>query len=147
MRRSSADAGERASIRSCAASNTSPNAGLIPSTYVLLIYRTAASSDAISDEAARNALAGHRAVQAEAHARGELQAVAQLGDPRSAITVRRGQVAHDVTDGPYIETKEWLVGFYLLDCSEAEAIERAKQITPDPDHAVEVRPVSWRWNG
>lgn len=117
-------------------------------TYVLLIYRTAAPSEAIGDEAVRNALAGHRAVQAEAHARHELHAVAQLGDPRRAITVRRGHAAHDVTDGPYIETKEWLVGFYLIDCSsEAEAIERAKLITPDPDHAVEVRPVSWRWKG
>jgi hypothetical protein len=114
-------------------------------TYVLLIYRTA---ETIGDAAVKNALAGHRAVQAEAHARGELHAVAQLGDPRRAITVRRGQAAHDVTDGPYIEAKEWLVGFYLLDCKdEAEAIERAKQIAPDPDHVVEVRPVAWRWKG
>jgi hypothetical protein len=114
-------------------------------TYVLLIYR---SSGTISDKAVGNALAGHRAVQAEAHARDELHAVAQLGDPQRAITVRRGSAAHEVTDGPYIEAKEWLVGFYLLDCqSEAEAIERAKQIAPDPDHAVEIRPVVWRWKG
>jgi hypothetical protein len=117
-------------------------------TYVLLIYRTAQPSEPISDEAARNALAGHRAVQAEAHARGELHAVAQLGEPSRAVTVRRGPTAHEVTDGPYIETKEWLVGFYLVDCtSEAEAIERAKQIAPDSNHCVEVRPVAWRWRG
>lgn len=117
-------------------------------TYVLLIYRTAPPSEPISDEAVKRALAGHQAVQAEAHGRGELHAVAQLGEPRRAITVKRGPAAHEVTDGPYVETKEWLVGFYLLDCaSEAEAIERAKQITPDSDHAVEVRPVAWRWKG
>lgn len=117
-------------------------------TYVLLIYRTAPPSEPISDEAVREALVGHRAVQAEAGARGELHAVAQLGDPRRAITVKRRESAHDVTDGPYLETKEWLVGFYLLDCaSDAEAVARAKQIAPDPDHAVEVRPVSWRWRG
>lgn len=117
-------------------------------TYVLLIYCTAPPSEPIGDEAVSNALAGHRAVQAQASARKELHAVAQLGDPRRAITVKRREGAHDVTDGPYLETKEWLVGFYLLDCaSEAEAVARAKQITPDPDHAVEVRPVSWRWRG
>jgi hypothetical protein len=117
-------------------------------TYVLLIYRTASPSEPISDEAVREALAGHRVVQAEAAARGELHAVAQLGDPRRAITVKRRENAHDVTDGPYLETKEWLVGFYLLDCaSDAEAVARAKQIAPDPDHAVEVRAVSWRWRG
>jgi hypothetical protein len=117
-------------------------------TYVLLIYRTATSSEPISGDSVDNALAGHRAVQAEASARGELHAVAQLGDPRHAVTVKRGHAAHDVTDGPYIETKEWLVGFYLIDCAtKDEAIARAKQIVPDPDHAVEVRPVAWRWKG
>jgi hypothetical protein len=117
-------------------------------TYVLLIYRTAPPSEPISDETLKAALVGHRAVQADASARGELHAVAQLGDPRRAITVRRGQAAHEVSDGPYIETKEWLVGFYLIDCtSEAVAIERAKQIAPDHDHVVEVRPVAWRWHG
>lgn len=117
-------------------------------TYVLLIYRTAPPSESISDEAVKTALAGHRAVQAGASARGELHAVAQLGDPGRAITVKPGQAAHDVSDGPYIETKEWLVGFYLIDCTtEAIAIERAKQIAPDHDHVVEVRPVAWRWKG
>ena len=117
-------------------------------TYVLLIYRTAPPTEPISDEAVRNALAGHRAVQAEASNRGELHAVAQLGDPRRAITVKRAQATHEVSDGPYIETKEWLVGFYLVDCtSEAVAIDRAKQIAPDHDHVVEVRPVAWRWKG
>ena len=117
-------------------------------TYVLLIYRTAAASEPISEDSVRRALAGHRAVQAEADERGELHAVAQLGDPGGAITVRRHGGAHDVTDGPYLETKEWLVGFYLIDCtSAAEAIARAKQLIPDPDHAIEVRPVTWRWRG
>lgn len=117
-------------------------------TYVLLIYRTAPPAEPVDDERVKTALAGHRAVQADASARGELHAVAQLGDPRRAITVKRGHAAHDVSDGPYIETKEWLVGFYLIDCAtEAIAIERAKQIAPDHDHAVEVRPVAWRWKG
>lgn len=117
-------------------------------TYVLLIYRTTPPGEPISADAVKDALVGHRALQAEANKRGELHAVAQLGDPKQAVTVKRGQAAHEVSDGPYIETKEWLVGFYLVDCaSEAIAIERAKQIAPDRDHVVEVRPVTWRWQG
>ena len=51
-----------------------------------------------------------------------------------------------VSDGPFIESKEWLIGFYLVDCeSEANALARAKQICNDPFHAIEVRPVDWRW--
>lgn len=59
--------------------------------------------------------------------------------------MRRAGAAHEVTDGPYVETKEWLVGFYLVDCmTEEEALERAASIC-DAGHAIEVRPVSWRW--
>jgi hypothetical protein len=60
--------------------------------------------------------------------------------------VRARAGAHEVSDGPYIESKEWLVGFYVVDCdSEAQALERAKQICLDTLHVVEVRPVTWRW--
>jgi hypothetical protein len=114
-------------------------------TFALLIYRAAQAPTAAHE---RRALAGHRALQAAASARGDLHAVAQLDDVATAktVTVRRG--AHTVTDGPYIETKEWLVGFYLIDCAnEDEALERARMICPIEDHAIEVRPVQWRWKG
>ena len=38
------------------------------------------------------------------------------------------------------------MGLYLVDCAnEGEALSRAKQICSDPFHAIEVRPVDWRW--
>ena len=115
-------------------------------TFVLLIYRANPGAAAVAE--ARAALAGHRAVQVESAARGELHAVAQLGATHDAVSVTHRDGAHAVTDGPYIETKEWLVGFYLVDCESMEvAIERAKQLCPDPSHAIEVRPVTWRWRG
>ncbi len=114
-------------------------------TYALLIYRMAPPSEPIPELEERAALAGHRAVQAEASARGELHLVARLDDAPTARTVRPGVGAHEVTDGPYIETKEWLVGFYVVDCaSEDEAIARARRLCPDRSHVVEVRPVTWR---
>ncbi len=85
-------------------------------------------------------------MQAEAAARGELHAVARLDGIEGAKTVAVEGSAHTVTDGPYIESKEWLVGFYLIDCeSEEEAIARARTLCPAQGHAIEVRPVSWRW--
>jgi hypothetical protein len=40
-----------------------------------------------------------------------------------------------VTDGPFLEAKEYLGGFYLIDCENKErAIELASQI---PDAAIE----------
>lgn len=115
-------------------------------TYTLLIYRTAALAGLAKELDERAALAAHRAVQADAASRGQLRAVAQLDSPAAARTVRWRAGAHEATDGPFIETKEWLVGFYLVDCdSEEQALARARQICPDQFHAVEVRPATWRW--
>ncbi|HEX3598365.1 MAG TPA: YciI family protein [Polyangiaceae bacterium] len=114
-------------------------------TYTLLIYRTALASMPIPEKEERAALAGHRALQAETEASGELHAVARLDDPSTARTVKRRVGAHDVSDGPYIETKEWLVGIYLLECeNEEQALARARLLAQDSAHVIEVRPVTWR---
>jgi hypothetical protein len=64
----------------------------------------------------------------------------ELGWPTSARTVRR----KGVTDGPFVETKELLGGFIVVDvASQAEALEMAAGwpgLAWDGD-AVEVRPV------
>jgi hypothetical protein len=115
-------------------------------TYVLLIYRATEVGKAPPGIDEQATLRGHRKLQREASARGELHAVARLDESRDARTVKRSAGAHVIVDGPFVETKEWLVGFYLVDCaSEDEAIERAKTICADDEHAIEVRPVTWRW--
>jgi hypothetical protein len=115
-------------------------------TYALLIYRATPPSVPIPELDETRALAGHRALQVEAAAQKELHAVARLEAPATARSVKARGTSHEVTDGPFIETKEWLVGFYLVDCQdEAQALARAKQICADPYHVVEVRPVDWRW--
>ena len=114
--------------------------------YALLIYRISPPSVPIPELDEQQALVGHRALQVEAAQRKDLHAVARLDGPRTARTVRSRATGHQVTDGPFIESKEWLVGFYLVDCeNEGHAVERAKQICTDPFHAIEVRPVDWRW--
>ncbi len=66
---------------------------------------------------------------------GELIHTLALVDPSQAavVSVRNGQPA--VTDGPFLESKEYLGGFYLVDCDSKErALELAAQI---PDTAIE----------
>lgn len=110
-------------------------------TYVLLIYASRPPGETVPPAAHKAAMVQHRALQADARSRDELHAVALLADAGRARTVR----AHEVTDGPYLETKEWLVGFYLVDCDdEAAAIARARLLADD-GHSIEVRPVAWRW--
>lgn len=115
-------------------------------TYALLIYRMVSAEDVDPSSGVADGLAGHRALQAEAAARGDLHAVAQLDVPATARTVKVRASGHEISDGPFIESKEWLVGFYLVDCdAEEQAIARARQICANPQHVIEVRPVIWRW--
>jgi hypothetical protein len=115
-------------------------------TYVLLIWRATELGKRPPGLDEQATLRGHMTLQQEASARGQLHAVARLEESRDAHTVRRSQGGHEIVDGPFLETKEWLVGFYLLDCEDvSEAIERAKTICADDEHVVEVRPVTWRW--
>jgi hypothetical protein len=68
------------------------------------------------------------------------------GDPlesvETATTVRVQQGKASITDGPYVETKEQLGGFILMDASDLdEAIRLASKIPPARLGGVEVRPI------
>lgn len=79
----------------------------------------------------------------------EEQGIALLGgealhQASAATTVRRGGDGLLVTDGPVIEVKENLGGYYLLECRDLDqAIEAAKQCPIGT--ANEVRPV-WEFS-
>ncbi|SEP52376.1 YciI family protein [Amycolatopsis saalfeldensis] len=73
---------------------------------------------------------------------GELLVAAALADPLNTRSVRVRDGVRAVTDGPYVEVKEQLAGYLLVDC---ESVERAVQIASEiPDArfgAVEVHPI------
>jgi hypothetical protein len=64
----------------------------------------------------------------------------QLQPPQSATTVRRGQGGEQtVIDGPYIEAKEQIGGFAVIDVPDLdEALRMARSW---PAGSVEIRPV------
>ncbi len=69
---------------------------------------------------------------------------AALYPTTTATTVRVGGDTKEVvtSDGPFMETKEVLTGFYLLDCADLdEAISWASRIPAARTGTVEVRPV------
>ncbi|CRI63207.1 YCII-related protein [Thiocapsa sp. KS1] len=62
-------------------------------------------------------------------------------DAASTVRVRNGRVS--VTDGPWIETKEQLGGYYLIEARDLnEAIQVASRIPGARFGCVEVRPVA-----
>src|SRR5437588_12991836 len=66
----------------------------------------------------------------------------RLLPPDTAITVRVRQGKVSTTDGPYVETKEQLGGFYMIDARDLnDAIQVAARIPGAATGSVEVRPV------
>lgn len=78
----------------------------------------------------------------EIHRSGEFVAGVALSDPSLARTVSPRDGVPATTDGPYVESKEQLAGYFVVDC---ETLGRAEEIAsrfPDARFtAVEVRPI------
>jgi hypothetical protein len=74
---------------------------------------------------------------------GCLGPAARLGETGRARTLR-GPGAGIVIDGPFAETKEQLLGFYVVDCAgEDAAIEAARDLRRvNPTAVYEIRPIS-----
>lgn len=74
---------------------------------------------------------------------GRLGPAARLGETGKARTLR-GPGPGMVIDGPFAETKEQLLGFYVLNCeSEAAAIEAARDLRRvNPSAVYEIRPIT-----
>ena len=72
-------------------------------------------------------------------AEGKLGPAARLGATAKAVTIRGGVVI----DGPFAETKEALLGFYVIDCAtREEAIQAAKDLQRvNPSAVYELRPI------
>lgn len=73
---------------------------------------------------------------------GRLGPAARLGATKGAC-VLRGKGKGVVTDGPFTETKEQLLGFYVIDCPDRDAaIAAARDLRQvNPSAMYEIRPV------
>jgi hypothetical protein len=73
---------------------------------------------------------------------GQLVAGEALQPTQTATTVRVRNGKVSTTDGPFVETKEQLGGFYLVEAKDLnEAIQIAAKIPSARHGAIEVRPV------
>ena len=111
--------------------------------YAVLCFTSADSSSEgwSSGEDAEN-MRRIGAVTAE-HA-GHIPYMARLSPASSAVSVRKGRKAPIVVDGPFVESKEHLVGFYLVECSDLDqAVKFASDLLiANPwGSGYEVRPV------
>ena len=110
--------------------------------YAILFYHDedfVGSWSKDQDEAVMKKLA---VVQEKLTSQGRLGPVARLLPTTAAATLRKENPPL-VLDGPYAETKEQLLGFYIVDCQNLDdALDVARDLgAANPGGAYEVRPV------
>ena len=113
--------------------------------YLLLIYHNPEARElweSFSEEQKAEGLALYAALNNDLAASGELIVAEALENPSAASRVSVTDGRTIAGDGPFVETKEHLAGFYLVDVASRErAIEIAARIPEAAIGGVEVRPI------
>lgn len=110
--------------------------------YLLMIYGNQQTWAGYSSEEWREAIVRQEEFNRRFRETGELLGAYGLADAQNARVVRVRDGAAAVTDGPYLEAKEYLASYYLLDCAdEQRALEIAAQMPVASVREVEVWPI------
>ena len=110
--------------------------------YMLIIYGNQELWNSIDPAEQQRMFAAFDAFNKKHYASGELLGAYGVADVAATklVRVRDGQPA--VTDGPYLETKEYLASWYLLDVdSEQRALEIAAELPSAVFQPTEVWPI------
>jgi hypothetical protein len=113
--------------------------------YLLMIYlnpESRAAWEAMPEEVRAEGMKAHAQVIDELTASGEFIVSEALADSSVAkrVAIREGGAI--TTDGPFGEVKEFLAGFYLVECDSFErALECAAKLPEAPFGEIEVRPI------
>lgn len=94
-----------------------------------------------SPEAMREMMQRIVALEADMESSGTFVFGGHLHGPDAATVVRMGGSDALLTDGPYIESKEYLAGFYIIDSADLdEALGWAARVSECIERPIEVRP-------
>ena len=112
--------------------------------YAIFCYDNEAITCAWSKDKDDAVMASLGEVQKQLAAKNRLGPVARLMPTTTAMTIRKGKEPI-VMDGPFAETKEQLLGFYVIECANLdEAIDTAKDLARASGSAgaFEIRPLA-----
>ncbi|MRH87442.1 hypothetical protein GFY24_08220 [Nocardia sp. SYP-A9097] len=112
--------------------------------FLLIMHSNPQIWDALTEQERNEVMSGHGAFMETVKKSGEMISTTALADPSQSAVVRvRGGVPA-VTDGPYLEAKEYLGGYYLVECASRERAVELATLIPDArveGLGIEVRPV------
>ena len=112
--------------------------------YAILCYHQEDVVTSWTKEQDDAVLARLRVVEDKLTAEGRMGPVVRLLPTTAATTLRKTKAEPLVIDGPFAETKEQLLGFYMVECRDLEeALHTARELAKanNTGGAYEVRPV------
>ncbi|MGW0480435.1 MULTISPECIES: YciI family protein [Nonomuraea] len=112
--------------------------------FLLIMHVNPLIWDSLTEEERDEVMNGHGAFMDTVKRSGELLGTAALAEPAQSAVVRVRDGVPAVTDGPYLEAKEYLGGYYLVECESRERALELAALIPDagvPGLGIEVRPV------
>jgi hypothetical protein len=109
---------------------------------MLMIFSNQASWAALSDAERTGLMTEYGNLTRDITESGELVSGDPLADVSTATTLRVRGGSTEITDGPFIESKEHLAGYYVVDTKDLDrALALAARIPDARFAAIEVRPV------
>jgi hypothetical protein len=114
--------------------------------YSILIYVPEDLVDAMSTEEMDAHIAKHLRVHDQLRAQDRLGPVVRLMPTTTAVQLRTSSTPH-VIDGPFAETKEQLLGFYIVDCQSLEEAIGVAPSLPSLRKIFVIRPVKLLFTG
>lgn len=111
--------------------------------YLLMIHsETNRNAEAVPEAARNQMLAAYKAYTEAIQQAGVLRSSNRLRPAASATAVRVRDGKTEVHNGPYIETREELGGYYLIDVPNLDAALSWAARCPGATHGtIEVRPI------
>jgi hypothetical protein len=110
--------------------------------YLLMLYVNEASWPKMSKAEQEQGMAAYGAYTEALNKAGVLKGSNRLQPVSTATTVRLANGKPQVLDGPYVDSKEQVGGYYLIDVADLDAAISWASRCPAASHGVvEVRPV------
>lgn len=111
--------------------------------YSILIFGVEGVAEALPEADHAALLEKHKTLRARLEAEGTYRGSVQLMAPSSASHIVEKNSKTIVMDGPFAESKEQFLGFYLVECDDiGYALQAAAELPQGIAH-MEVRAVKW----
>ncbi|GAA1591869.1 YciI family protein [Kribbella sancticallisti] len=112
--------------------------------YLLVLNINPDVLAALSEDEQQAIFSGHDKFMKTLRESGEFHSTVALAEPAKTAVVKVRDGVPAVTDGPFLEAKEFLAGYYLVECETPERAYELAAMIPDAGIeglGVEVRPV------